>query len=238
MGQIVSLQATMFVMIALGVLVRKTGMVGEEGRQNITDLVLNVILPANIVKSFLIPFDMQTLRSFAVVLGISVCIQIGALVLGRLLYAHTEETRRKCLVNGLLCSNAGFLGNPIAEGVYGSLGLAYASIYLIPQRIMMWSSGLAVFSGSTDRREVARKVLRHPCIIACELGLLLLFTQWQLPQVILGPLSSLSACNTALSMLVIGMILAQLHPADLLDRQALAYSFVRLVLVPFLVWIP
>ena len=27
-----------------------------------------------------------------------------------------------------VCSNAGFLGNPVAEGLYGSLGLLYACL--------------------------------------------------------------------------------------------------------------
>ena len=54
--------------------------------------------------------------------------------------AYTNEGRYKCLQYGTICSNAGFLGNPIAEGIYGAEGLVLASVYLIPQRIMMWSS--------------------------------------------------------------------------------------------------
>ena len=49
-----------------------------------------------------------------------------------------------------ICSNADFLES-IAEGIYGAEGLVLASVYLIPQRIMMWSSGLAVFPEAVIR---------------------------------------------------------------------------------------
>jgi predicted permease len=55
------------------------------------------------------------------------------------LFRRQNEDRRRSLRYSIICSNAGFLGNPIAEGVFGGVGLMFASIYLIPQRIMMWS---------------------------------------------------------------------------------------------------
>lgn len=68
-------------------------------------------------------------------------------------FCREPEGKRKCLEYGIICSNAGFLGNPIAEGMYGIEGLVLASIYLIPKRIMMWSSGLAIFS----KKEILQK---------------------------------------------------------------------------------
>ena len=76
-----------------------------------------------------------------------------------------------------VCSNAGFLGNPVAEGLYGSIGLLYASVYLIPQRIVMWSAGISYFTESPSRKEVVKKVLTHPCIVAVEIGIVLMVTQ-------------------------------------------------------------
>ena len=70
----------------------------------------------------------------------------------------------------MICSNAGFLGSPIAEGVFGAPGLMLASLYLIPQRIMMWSEGLAIYSGVSDKKSTIKKVVTHPCVIACVLG--------------------------------------------------------------------
>lgn len=116
----------------------------------------------------------EHLKDYLVILGISIAIQIFCTFYGKIVYRKEAIGRRKCLEYGTICSNAGFLGNPIAEGVFGAEGLVLASFFLIPQRIMMWSAGLAVFTGSTDRKATAKKVLTHPCIIACVIGLILM----------------------------------------------------------------
>lgn len=234
----ISLQLTMFIMIFTGFLVKKIGLVGKEGQKNITDLVIYLILPCNIVKSFLTESSIETLYSFAGILLISILIQAGCVLLGKVLYRNTEEGKKKCLRYGTICSNAGFLGNPLAEGVFGSLGLTLASIYLIPQRIMMWSSGLAVFSGNTDKKAVLKKVLTHPCILACGVGLVLMITPLKLPEFLLKSIQTLSNCNTAMSMMVVGMILAGVKGDKLLDKDILLYTLVRLIAIPALVYLP
>jgi predicted permease len=38
----------------------------------------------------------------------------------------------------------------------------------------MWSKGIAIFSGESDRRQTLRKVLTHPCVIACMVGIVIM----------------------------------------------------------------
>ena len=177
MDNMISLEMTMFFLILTGFAVRRLGLVGDRGKEGITDLVVNLILPCNIIKSFLIEFNTKILHSFLSILLISMFLQFGCILLAKLLYGKMQTDRSKSLQFGIICSNAGFLGNPVAEGVYGQMGLALASIYLIPQRIVMWSEGLAIFSKEIDKKQILKKVLLHPCIIACEIGLLLMLTQ-------------------------------------------------------------
>ena len=138
---------------------------------------------------------------------------------------------------GIICSNAGFLGNPIAEGLYGATGLMLASIYLIPQRIMMWSEGIAIYSGISDKKETAKKVISHPCVLACIVGLILLLTQADIPEVILTPIQTIGRCNTALSMMVIGMILAEINIKEIVDKAVILYSLQRLVIIPLIIYV-
>ena len=137
-----------------------------------------------------------------------------------------------------ICSNAGFLGNPIAEGIYGMEGLVLASVYLIPQRIMMWSEGVSVFTEAPTKKEMLKKIFTHPCIIACEIGIVLMLTGWRPPHFLEETITSVSNCNTAMSMLVIGMILADADPKTIIDKDVLFYTFIRLLIKPFCVFIP
>lgn len=137
----------------------------------------------------------------------------------------------------MICSNAGFLGNPLAEGIYGSTGLILASIYLIPQRIMMWSEGLALYSGISDKRMTMKKVLTHPCVVACILGLVFMAAGFRLPALLLAPIQILGRCNTAMSMLVIGMILSKIDYRTLVDQSVLWFTLHHLVVLPLGVYV-
>ncbi len=155
---------------------------------------------------------------------------------GKVFFHREAEGRRKCLQYGTICSNAGFLGNPIAEGVFGAYGLLLASVFLIPLRIMMWTEGIAIFSGFTDRKSAMKKAATHPCVLACIVGIVLLITGFRFPGAISKTLGYIGRCNTAMSMLIIGMILGDMDPRTVWDKTAALYSLHRLVLLPLLMF--
>ncbi len=230
------LQFAIFSLIGVGFLARKLNIVSQQGQKSLTNLVVDVILPCNIFKAFLTA-DLNRIREDGLwVLGISLVFHLFCIGYGRLLFRKPPEGERKCLRFAALCSNAGFLGNPVAEGLYGLEGLALANIYLIPMRTLMWSSGVAIFSGSHNWKDTAKKVVTHPCIIAVFLGIVGMLLRLELPELIMKPVGYLSSCNTAMSMLVIGMILARLEPKQFLDRGVLGFSLHRLVILPALVY--
>ena len=228
MKELINLQLMMFALIIIGLILKKTKVIGKEGQKSMTNLVIDLILPCNIIFSFMIKFSSKIAQDFMVILIISILIQVFCVIL----------KRKKCLRYATICSNAGFLGNPIAQGVYGMMGLTLASIYLIPQRIMMWSEGVSVFTEAPTKKEMLKKIFSHPCIIACEIGVVLMLTGWRPPHFLQETITSISNCNTAMSMLVIGMILADADPRTLVDKDVLFYSVIRLIIIPFCVFIP
>lgn len=44
MNELLSLQGTIFLLMLAGLVLKKVGIVGEQGQKNMTDLVLNLIL--------------------------------------------------------------------------------------------------------------------------------------------------------------------------------------------------
>ena len=226
------LQITIFGIMAVGLILRKLGIVGPQARKDLTAVVLNVILPCNIVTSFITDVSAELIGDCIQILVISIGIQLAMLVYGSLLSRGEDASRAMNIRYAIICSNAGFLGNPVAEGVFGPIGLMLASIYLIPQRIMMWSEGLSIYSGTSDKKATLKKVLTHPCVIACIIGIVLLLTGYVPPKIIMTPVSTLGRCNTAMSMLVIGMILAEIDLKDMIDRSVIRYTIHRLVIIP------
>lgn len=236
-SRLINLQGMLFLLVAAGVVLRKKGILPEGAKAVLTDLVIYLILPCNIINSFFIEFNLEILKGFAVILTIASLIQIGCLMLAKVFYNREPESRKKVLQYGTVCSNAGFMGNPIAEGVYGAEVLMYASIFLIPQRIVMWSAGVSYFTESPDRKTVVKKVLTHPCIIAVYIGLVLMITRLPLPVFLQNTIKNVGGCTTTVSMVLIGTILAEVEPGSILDWGIVKYAAIRLFLLPLLVYI-
>lgn len=229
-----NLQFELFALMLAGIVVRKLGILTPESRQKFTALFIDLILPANIIVSFHIRFSARIARSCGYILAIAFGVQLLSWLLSRFLFLKVPHGRQMVVRYGTICSNSGFMGNPVVQGIYGMEGLLYASIFLIPVRIFMWSAGLSLFT-VTDRKSMVRKLLTHPCIIAVFIGLGLMGIGFRIPAFAMSTLTSLSNCTTAVAMILIGSILAEVDIRRVVDKLMLYYSFVRLVLIPLLV---
>ncbi len=234
---VLHLQISIVLLMAVGIILKKIGMISEQGKNELTNLVIYLVLPCNILKAFMIDFNDGMAEDFIAMIIISVFIQIFSVIYGRLSFRKLSEKKRKCVAYGIICSNAGFLGNPIAEGLYGDYGLLLASIFLIPLRIMMWTEGVASFSGEKDIKSTVKKVITHPCILACILGLVIMLTGVGFPEPVTKTIGFIGACNTALSMIVIGTILADTDIKSFIDLDVLKYCVHRLVIIPAIVFV-
>lgn len=228
---VIELQVIIFLIMLVGLILTRRKIITPEGRKCLTDLLIDVILPCNIICSFMIEMNTQILKSTLIVLGIALGIQIVCYLLGKVIYWFAPQSQKMVLQYATMCSNAGFMGNPIIEGIYGAEGLLYASIYLIPLRFFMWSAGLFCFTKSSYKSAL-KKLALHPCIIAVWIGFALMFTQYHPPQAVTRTLKYLSSCTLPVSMLVIGSILAGISIKSIFSKSMLYFSGIRLLCIP------
>ena len=236
LASLLNLQVTIFGLIMAGYILTKLNVLSADARKPLSNLLINFILPCNIITSFLIEFHQKILLDCLAILIVSICIQVFVIISSNYFYLKTNEKKLPVLRYATIVSNAGFMGNPIAEGLYGSQGLLYASIYLIPLRAVMWSYGVTCFTGIRGKG-VLKKILTHPCIVAVFLGIILMITQITLPAGLEQTLRYAGNANTALSMIVIGNILAEVKASEIFDLKAWWYCLVRLCIIPALVFI-
>ncbi|MGH0054605.1 MAG: AEC family transporter, partial [Sphaerochaetaceae bacterium] len=230
-----NLQGQLFALLAVGALLRKVGVFNEHAKGFLTDLVLYVTLPCSIVLSFRMDISGGLLLSFSIIFFVSMGVQVFCYFLSRVTYRNQDASKKSVLRYGLLVSNAGFLGLPIAGELFGAAGLMYASIYLIPQRVVMWTAGLALFNpAAVNRKEAALKVILHPCMVAVYIGILWMVFPVGIPAFAETTLSSLAGCTTALSMMLIGSLFAEMKKEQLhIDRNLVGFSLLRLGFIPF-----
>lgn len=223
-----NVQMMMFLLVMIGYIIRKTGIVGEEGRKNMVDLCLYITLPFNIIHAFLGEWDWSMLFSSGLILVLSIGYNIVSILISSFLFKKEEDKQQKTLRYGTIVSNGSFLGNPVIEGVYGTTGLFYASLFMLPVRVVVWTVGVSVFLKG-HKENALKKVLTHPCIIAMYVGTFVMLTGITLPSFLQNTISGISSSNTPLSMMLVGMMLAEINPKGLINKTMVFYTFVRLI---------
>lgn len=230
------MQLMMFLFMGVGYYVRKKEIVGTEGRMNMIDLCLNVTLPFNVFHSFLRDWDWNLFISCGMILLFSIGFNLISIGFSSVLYRKETENKQKTLRYGTIISNSGFFGNPMIEGIYGSDGLLYASLFMLPVRIVMWTVGMAVFLKG-KKNEAWKNVLTNPCLVAIYLGVLVMISEVQLPTFLQNTITGISNCNTPISMMLIGMMLAEVNPKGLIDRTVIFYTAIRLLVIPAVIFV-
>ena len=234
LSDLISLQGTLFAMMLIGAWLKKRGIMDETGKRCLTDLCVNIIIPCNIFRSCLMEFNMEIFRACGLLLLSAVLLQILCLLLNRFLFNRYPPQRKKVLQYCTIVPMSGFLGNPIAEGLYDSLGVLYTSIFLIPMRIVMWSMGTTYFvaDATVEKKKVIRNILTHPCLVAVYLGLFCMVTQIPLPAVITKTVGYVGSCNSAMTMFIVGTILADVKLSTIVSKETALFSIFRLLLLP------
>lgn len=225
------LQAILLIYMLLGVYVRKRNIVPAESRPHFTDFLVQITLPCMVFNSFNRDFTPSQLITACQVLFCAFLVCLFSFLLGKILYRNTAPARRSVMRYGTLISNGAFAGLPQVQGIYGPLGLFYGSIYLIPSRIFMWSAGTSMFV-QADRKARIINILKNPGIIAVLLGLPRMLLQIPLPVAVDTALQAVGDCTNPLSMMVIGIILADVSIRDVIERDVLYLTAVRLLLIP------
>ena len=235
-SELYRLMGMMVLLMGAGFLMRKTGIITPEGKKCLTDIILYAILPCNIIKAFSREMEAGFWSTFFMVLLMAVLAQVVSFLLSRLLYRRFDAGEKCVYQYATVCSNSGFMGNPLAEGVFGETGLLYASIFLIPQRIVMWTAGVSSFQKTESGKTAYRKILTHPCMVATYIGMVIMVFQIPLPGVLGDTILAFSNCCTAMTMVCIGTILTDVDFRELFGKHQIFFAAIRLALIPALVY--
>ncbi len=149
---------------------------------------------------------------------------------------------RKITEFSLVFTNAGFIGFPIMEALFGAKGLFLASFYVISFHLFIWSWGIAILArGRSDIKLTVRKIFLNLGSIPCLIGILLYiavipFPDFVLPAFIAKFMSYLSNLCTPISVLITGALLATRTPRQLFGSAKIYYfSALKLFVLPLIV---
>ncbi len=231
--QMLDLQLTFLLNLLIGVFAYRTKMITDENRSHFISIILNILLPALVFHSFrnLTP---ELLVSGLWVLIASVLVYTGAYIVGALAFRDFDEKKQRIMHYATLVNNVGLAGQPLVASMYGDIGTIFASIYLVPHRIFMWTVGISILSDRSagDGGSVFYKLLRNPSIIALILGMIRGFFQIPIPSFIDRSIGQLAATVSPIAAIMIGSILATIQLDALFEKGVLRYVVIRLIAIP------
>lgn len=244
---------TMSVIILVGWLCRRRGMISAETTSTLARFTTDVTLPTLIFFQMIDTVDLQGIKS-----GWPVPLLAGAVItLGHIvgwacwrLFARREQAPVFILVCGL--SNWIYLCLPIAEGLYGKEGLKNLFLANAGIQVLFWTLGVAILHGGHLDRNSIRRLATNPGLIATFLGILLALCHhaiatplayaaahqpWSSIQTVLSDsLRMVGSLTIPLSLVVTG---AQIAGAAMLHtRQHKAVAgvvLIRLIVVPLMI---
>ncbi len=231
--QLIGTQMVLFVYILIGMYARKKAIITKDNQQQMIDLILKLLMPCMIFSSYDQKITVEVIKSAGMIIAIAFSICIAAIFLGKLLYRRYAYEKSSIMKYGTIVNNSGFAGLPMCSEIFGDIGLFYASFFLIPNRIFMWTAGISLFE-KTDAKTKWKNVLLNPNIIAVELGLLFSVLSIQLPHFLNYSIEHIGAAVSPLSMMVVGAILADVDFKTVFDKNVFYLSGIRLILLPLL----
>lgn len=234
--RMLSAQMILFIYMFVGVYCGKKKIIDEHAEKKMIDFVLYITLPCMIFQSFDESVTVKLLLEAVKILLVAFVMVFLAWLVGKVAYRWCgDEKKEQILKYSTLINNSAFLGLPMVSSIFGNQGLLYASIFLIPNRIFMWTAGIAIFEEKGNGFWVtAKKVLTNPGIVAVFLGLARRLLAIPLPDFVDTAIRQMGNTTTPLSMVLIGIMISSIQLKGLLDKPMLVLTVLRLLGLPLI----
>ncbi|RHO86932.1 AEC family transporter [Ruminococcus sp. AF41-9] len=219
----------LFLMIFMGFLIVKTGLLKDDDSKVLSKIVLYLIIPCVIINAFQVDYTMDTVKGLLIALAASVMLQIILLIIisafGKLLHLNEVE------IASVYYSNSGNLIVPIVTFILGQEWVLYGCVFMSVQLVFLWTHCKKILS-----REPSydwKKIILNINMISIFIGVILFFTRIHLPEIIGNTLSAVGSMIGPASMFVTGMLFAGMNLKQIFANKRVYFiSFLRLIAVP------
>lgn len=236
--------ATLFLLMACGFFARKVKIIDDVASKRLSSLIIKIGQPMMIVAALVkAEFSYDNLKDglLIVVIGLGLHAVMSVLAFS-FCVGFKDLDERKITEFSLVFTNAGFIGFPIMEALFGPKGLFLASFYVISFHLFIWSWGIAILARKrSDIKLTVRKIFINLGSVPCLIGVLIYmlaipFPDFVMPAFIVKFMSYLGDLCTPISVLITGALLATRTPKQIFGSGKIYYfSALKLLVIPAIV---
>ena len=223
----------MFLLILVGYLAVRCKALDADARRSFSSLLVNLVVPAMIIDSYMIPFDPAILSNLLRAALASGAVLVAGLLIALAATHALHDADRPLLRFAITFSNAGYMGFPLINALFGAEGMLYASIFNTLFNILLWTAGAGMVSRGEKRGNPLLTLLKTPALAAVAVGLVLYLGQIPVSALLAQPIELLGGMNTPLSMLITGIIIATSDLRAVVRSARLWFAFLlRMLVIP------
>ena len=206
--------AVLFLIMGLGFLLVKSKTVKSGDSRVLSMVLIWVIQPAVILRSFQIDFTPEVRDRFLLAAAVALAVNLILIPLtggfGKLFRLDAVER------TSLMYANAGNLVIPLVTVILGEEWVIYASAFMCVQLFFLWTYGQALIGGSGGVSW--KKILLNVNLIAVAAGLAMLLLGIRLPAVLGKVCGQLAGAMGPVTMIMLGMLLADARWGEILKQ--------------------
>lgn len=234
----------LFIIMMIGFIAYKKNIITDETSKKLSAIVVNISNPALILSSVTgnaTVTGAELVETMFVVIGMYVFLIAVAALVPVIIKAPAKDrgTYRVMTIFG----NVGFMGFPIISSLYGGGALLYASLFLLPYNILIYTYGVWEMCKSSGEGSGAVKKSGRESIeqifnigvIFCIIAVVVYALGIKFPAWVNTTVSMLSSTTAPLSMMVIGASFATMNFKKVfLNVRTWVFSALRLLVIPVL----
>ena len=241
---------TLFFLMICGYICRKTKIIDDKASKALSRLIVTVGQPMMIIGALNnIKFSKENLTTGWQVLLISLVMHLLMATMALLICRPMRKgnfDRAKVFEFSLVFANAGFIGFPILDSIFGNgIGSFMGAFYVVFFNIFIWTWGILILSRERDDIKLTpKKILINYGTVPCAIGVLLFLLQPYIVPAegsVLAPaydalsqmFNYLGSLCTPISVLVTGSLLATMPLSDMFKNGRLyLHSGIKLLVFP------
>ena len=231
--------AEIILLIAVGYMAGKAGIMTEGFSKKLSDLLILVLLPCAIMSSASGSFDPTLGKDIIASMVLSFFYFLTGLALSYLLFRKlpVDEGKKSVAITSTIFANSAFIGYPLVQKLWGAEGFQIALGFELFFNPFMFSIGIMLFTGKALNGKEFLKKITSPCMGAVILSNIFYFTGIRLPVPIADVLSSVGRCTTPVSMMIIGAGFIGVKLKDIFtDKVSYLVCAMKLIVYPAILY--
>ena len=197
--------APMFIVMAIGVLVRRRGMVSGDDVKRMNKLIFNALFPVMMFSNLYGMDFADAVNPKLMVTGAAILLTVYAASFIIVMKIEKDRRCRGAMIQAIFRSNFVIMGLPIVGNIFGSENLGMTTVMMtiiVPMYNILAVTTLEIFrGGKVSAGHIIKEIFRNPLIIGAIVGITAVVTQMKVPYLVENTVDMLAAAATPMSLI-------------------------------------